>query len=73
MKLHATISMLSTMLLMGLHGATSPANCRDKTHMDTLKTGGRGAVRSLQRVAVVWGGEQSLTAAFSFCGYLWTC
>lgn len=39
MKLHATISILSTMLLMGLHGATSPDNCRDKAHMDTMTTG----------------------------------
>lgn len=31
MKLHATISILSTMLLIGLHGATSPDSCRDKT------------------------------------------
>lgn len=39
MKLHATISILSTMLLIGLHGATSLANCRDKTHMDTVNIG----------------------------------
>lgn len=39
MKLHATISMLSTMLLMGLHGATSPSSCRDKAHVDTMSTG----------------------------------
>lgn len=39
MKLHATISMLSTMLLMGLQGATSPSSCRDKAHVDTMSTG----------------------------------
>lgn len=38
MKLHATISMLSTMLLMGLHGATSPSSCRDKAHVDMMNT-----------------------------------
>lgn len=30
-KLHATISMLSTTLLMGLHWATSPINCEEIT------------------------------------------
>lgn len=38
MKLQATISMLSTMLLMGLHGATSPDSCRDKAHVDMVTT-----------------------------------
>lgn len=39
MKLQATISILSTMLLIGLHWATSPDNCRGQnTDTDAMST-----------------------------------
>lgn len=66
MKLHATISILSTMLLMGLHGATSPDNCRDKAHMDTMTTGVLCNYFIMLRTSVH-------CAVVSFSGYLWTC
>lgn len=63
MKLQATISRLSTMLLIGLHWATSPDNCRVQTRTDTVN------VHQKQRRLLKREGRVILTEFLTHCVY----